>query len=374
MSPWTAEGNFNVDLRKSEIVDDINTNTMETSRLENRLSSGGHLTQYIGKSQTVFVGGALNDLNSIRVDPEGKRKLVGNFSSESGNGVFPLHRPTPHVEQVATNNLAGGDYFMQCANKFELLTGANGISMKTLGPLNIQGRIMSISGDQVNISSDKEVMIDGGDNTTITGNSLTLCPRMQEVDGQQFKSIALDATVGTTGNFINKGGMHVEGQLFTQGITAPVEYQNSEPTLNFGSMMAGVEIGRVVGNRVISVAARNATVSPTTVRYATPPMTLVDTNDEVRMAASALNGAEPILAQPISHLETRTKEYDPIQFFNSPLFNLLNDCDDTELNRNIDRFQAGEITQEEFIATLTNASDSPISETQRSGRDCGMCD
>lgn len=370
VSPWTAEGVFDMESRKREIPDIINTNSAEVGKLENRLSSGGHLSQYIGKTQTVIIGGVMNDLTSIRVDPKGKQVLVGNYASESGKGVFPVYDAIPHVEKVATSNLTGGDFFMQCANRYNLLVGANGIDIKTLGSLNIQGRVMSVAGDQVNISSNNEVSIDGGRSLTMTGDSINFSPRKQDINGKEMKSIALDATVSTTGNTINKGGTLMEGEVFIQHQTAPIEYQESEVTLNSHHLKGGLQIGRVVGDKVFSVATKDAIIAPTKVIYKSPPTTFVETNDDLRRTASILNGADPVMAGPINHMGGNPI---PTNYFNPRLFDLLSECNDDEFINRLERLNNGEITEEEFREESTRSSDSPISNSSRS-KGCDICD
>ena len=259
VSPWSAEGNFDREPLKMEIPDDINNNSKVMSDLENRLGSGGNLTSYISKSKTEFIGSDLNDLESIRVDLVGKRKMVGQAPSPAGNGVFPVFDATPHVEHVSTPSF-GGDYTLMVANKYELLVGANGINQKTLGSYNMQGRILTLAAEQVNISSNNEVLIDGGRNVTITGDTVNISPRSNNIGGREFKSMNVEGTISSSSNHITKGGMHVEGEFSAQHITAPVEFQETETTLSTSSLIGGKLIGMVDGKPVMSVACADCTI------------------------------------------------------------------------------------------------------------------
>lgn len=369
-SPWSAEGDFRKDPIKQEIVTDINNNSEQMSELENRLSNGGNLTEYITRSQTVFVGTEMNDLNSIRVDPVGKKKITGQMPSE--NGVFPMYSATPHVEHVAVNSLAGGDYSMSVSNKYSLMVGSNGIDQKTLGPYNIQGRIMTIAGDQVNISSNNEVLIDGGRNVTITGDTVSIMPRTQSIGGNDYKTVALDSSVSVSSNMVVKGGIHNEGGMTTQHITAPLQYSETETTLSMVSLIEGTVIGKdSMGGDVIArgVVAGHSEHSHT---FPTISSTLLDTNADVRKCGNAAAGADPILAPPVEHVKSRLKgKQAPIRFKTERTSLLDEDCNDDDFNKIIDFISDNEELPDDFEDILTRASDSPVAASR--SNDCDPC-
>jgi hypothetical protein len=365
ISKTSAEGKFDRDPIKETINDDINIIAPKMSELENELGDGGHRTSYITKSQTIHIGPVINSLESIRVDPNGKRALIGQQPSSDGKAVVPIRVPVPHVETVATNGLAGGDYSMMVANKYNLMVGANGINMKTLGEYNIQGRILTLMAEQVNISSNNQVSVDGGKNLKLTGDSLTIAPRTQVIDGEEYKSLALDGTASVSNNMVVKGGMHVEGQFSTQHITAPLEYQETETTLSYSDLVGGTVIGTdSLGGPVTILPAGvpNATVSAHSHTFANAPMTLVPTNDDVRKNANDMSKAKPVMAQPVEHGKTRLKNYAPIRYWNPNLFELYEDCNDesgdvfkTNTESVIEDLLAGE------TPNITRASESRIS-------------
>ena len=380
VSPWSAEGNFDIDPLKMEIPDDINNISKAMSDLENRLGSGGNLTSYFSKSKTEFIGSDLNDLESIRVDLVGKRKMVGQAPSPAGNGVFPVFDATPHVEYVSTPSF-GGDYTMMVSNKYELLVGANGINQKTLGSYNMQGRILTLAAEQVNISSNNEVLIDGGRNVTITGDTINIEPRSNNIGGRTFKSMNVDGTISSSSNHITKGGMHVEGEFSTQHITAPVEFQQTETTLSTGSLIGGQIIGIFDGRPVMSVSCSDCIVSAHSHTFPNAAMTLLDTNDDVRAAAAPCAEADPIMAQAVSHGSARGRNNTPIRYSNPLLFELFEDCDNDDWNSIVRDISEGNVSldrvrevggMDDIRDRLTSASDSPISQTQRESG-CDPC-
>lgn len=365
--PWSAEGNYKPEPLKKEIPDDINANSEKMSELENRLSNGGNVTDYISRSHTVFVGSGMNDLNSIRVDPVGKRKIMGQMPSPSGNGVFPMYTPTPHVEPVATNSLSGGDYSMMVSNKYALFVGANGISQKTLGMFEIQGRIMTVSADQVNISSNNEVLIDGGRSLELTADVISIKPRNNLIGGENYKTVALDSSVAVSSNMVVKGGIHNEGGMTTQHITAPLQYSETETTKSTSNLIGGLAFGVTSsGETVYSVPTLNFADSEHSHIFPTVSSTLLDTNDEVRQCGSAAAGAEPILAPAVVHEKSRNRgKQTPIRYHDPNLFKLFEDCNESSSNfdKISDLIADPEANIEEIMELLTKASDSELSVT-----------
>lgn len=366
-SPWSAEGKFERDPRKAEIPEDINRIAPKMSELENRLGSGGNVTDYIAKSKTVFIGSDMNDLNSIRVDPVGKRKIVGQMPSSSGKGVFPMYEPTPHIEPVATSSLAGGDYSMMVANKYSLLVGANGISQKTLGMYELQGRIMTVTAEQLNISSNNEILIDGGRVTTITGDIVNIVPRTRTTNGGEYKTVAMDSSIAVSSNMVVKGAAHIEGGINTQHITAPLQYSETETTISTSNLRGGIVIAKdSMGGDVVSIPVANFADSEHSHMFPTASSTLLPTNDDVRECGSACAGAEPILAPPVENVKSRDKgKQTPIRYRDPNLFALNEDCVDDDFNKIVDFIADSKLTpaelEKELEGILTKASDSELS-------------
>ena len=176
----------------------------------------------------------------------------------------------------------------------DVMVGANGVNMRTLGMMQLHGRIVSLAGDQVNISSNNEVLVDGGKLLKLTADNIEISPRSQTVGGKEYKNMALDGSFSTSSNAVFKGGAHVEGDLSAQSISAVKQYNESEVSLATSSLIGGMVIGRVVGNTVFSVATRDFAVSALTTTSAGPAINLYETNDDLRAAASSKSGLEPV--------------------------------------------------------------------------------
>lgn len=357
----------------ASIIQDQITQTAENiSDLENSVV-GGNSTEYM-MSRTQHVGGSLNDLVPHRVDPVGKTTVSGVHIQRSG--LTPDVNPTPHVEPVSTPSLLG-DYNMLVANKYNLFVGSNGIKQETLGMYEITGGILSIKGRQVNISSDTEVLVDAK-TLTFRGDNISLEPRERVKNGQRYKSVGISGNIGVDGNAIIAGGIHAEGGVTTHSITAPMEFQESEKTLNFNSQIAGKVIGKLdpVTNNVISVAVKDIGVSATTTISVGIPTRFVDSNDDLRGVATDCNQPEKVLAKPVDNEgNPRKRTVGNYQPFLKRFYNLDDDCRDQAqiFDKLIDDLTNGVITPDQARSLVTKASDSPISETSVNG-DCVPCD
>ena len=90
--------------------------------------------------------------------------------------------------------------------------------MKSTGPLEMYGSIVNLTGESVNISSDWEVLIDGGKRVELRGDVINIKPHKE---GRE--QIGLDGNVGVRNNLIVTGGAHIEGELTYLHATTPME-------------------------------------------------------------------------------------------------------------------------------------------------------
>ena len=348
--------------------------TSETIQAHENSIEGGTKTETM-LTYNMVVGGAMNDLQSLRVDNVGRTINSGVHIQKSG--LSSDERAVPHTEHVSVPSIHG-DYNTFVSNKYNLLVGANGIDMKTLGKFDMVGGITSLMGREITISSDNNILIDGGKSLKLIADSIEIEGRSVEKASGSYKSIGINSNLGVNGNVTTKGGMHVEGQLSVHNITAPVEFQESEKTLNFGSLRGGMVIGMTSDGMVVtSVPAKDFSVSATSVVYPSIPTNFVDSNDMVRESASINNGEELVVAKPVMNGgNARTRPvWSFLRFLDPKLYSLFDDCRDESdaFDTLIDSFINGGIDRDTLQSSLTRASDSEISETRLDG-DCKICD
>ena len=369
----------------SKIQEKITQTAENISDLENQIK-GGNNTEYL-TSRTLHIGGTMNDLIPHRIDPVGKTTTSGVHIQKSG--LSPDSNAVPHIEPVMTPNLLG-DYNLMVANKYQMFVGANGIKEETIGMYEMTGGILSLKGRQVTISSDNEILVDGGKSLVFRGDNINFEPREREKNGQTYRSVGFNGNIGVDGNAIVAGGLHAEGGITTNSITAPVEFHESEVTLNKNTLIGGLDIGTVTISRgssagtytVKSLPTSDFSVGAHTTVSASIPTKFVESNDDLRDTAMACNQPEKVLAKPVDNTgnqrERSTSSYTP---FRRSWWSLDDDCKDQAdaFDKLLRDISTGVITPDEAIELVndprvTRASDSPISETNQTSGECTPCD
>jgi len=223
-SSSTVNGNWNVEDRKLSdgVLGDLYKSTSsQILDLQNSLGNGGDSIKNISRNFVLNVGLAMNNLQSYRVDATGKLKSVGVYVAPEGTIIKPA--PTPHVEHVDVDPLPGGDYIITAGNKMKFLAGANGINIKTFGPIEMYGSITNLTSEQMNILAKHELFIDGGEKLSLRGRHISLNPFEQN-------PVLVEGGLHVSKNAIIKGGMHVDGELGVQHVTGPSQWYKTEPS------------------------------------------------------------------------------------------------------------------------------------------------
>ena len=326
-SPSTQDGKFSPNSIKNQIPSALVSLQKELYDLEALLGKGGDVVTNYGKNHFVTVGSEMTDFLSYRVDPAGK--LVPSGVKIGTDTAYPILAASPLVEKVHLEIPPTGSYTHSIGFKYNLLVGSGGISLKTTGPTEIGGSVVTMAGNQVVISSNNEVFIDGGARTHITGDIISLVPNKKGKYAQVF----MGGNLEVDRNMIVRGGSHIEGELSIQHITAPREYQATEsevlgghivPDVRIGTVPGGIVIGIVAGPIVISVPHKvegfceskqlQILTEPHLHLFANAPMTLLDTSADVRDDAKKLNEPQPKLAKPAVYcpkMETKMKDKKP---------------------------------------------------------------
>ena len=131
----------------------------------------------------------------------------------------------------------------------------------------------------------------------------------------------VDSSLGVNGNMIVRGGLHVDGELSLNHITAPCEFQETEMTKLFGKLLQGLSFtanisktlsNDLTGDPAASQVGGECTITVTAdsnddkVRmydhshiFRNLPLTLKDSNQQVRDAVQANNTTTLNIANPI---------------------------------------------------------------------------
>ena len=96
-----------------------------------------------------------NDFPSTRIDEVGK---IENYEVRVfPKGVATTKKESALIEYVHVDDFPGGDFTQNIGNKWNVLVGSGGVSLKSTGGVDIGGTITNIAGQQVNISSEYEI-------------------------------------------------------------------------------------------------------------------------------------------------------------------------------------------------------------------------
>jgi len=322
-STSTQNGIWVPDPRKELIRQFTESILPELTEIEKNLGIGGSEIVQITKHKVETIGMVVNDYGSIRFDPIGKmlssELLIDNL------GTYVNYEPSPLIEYTHVQDLPGGDYTLNVGNRWNVLVGAGGINLKTLGNFNMTGMVMNVAGEQVNVSSQNEV--------NLNAKTINISAEILRLRSTRQKQIFIENSLGINNNLIVGGGLSVEGEVFLQHVTAPAEYQVTLPTTSFGSLLptplAGLVSVPEVGTGLfvtVKLAGKVGTFPvfgsinapgvlttldpiPNSVQVADHshifkniPLTLYDKNSEVREDAKELNNnTDRVVAQRRVH-------------------------------------------------------------------------
>jgi len=237
-SPSTQDGNWNTETLKTQVAELIKNETEALYEEEKQLGEGDKIIK-ITKNKVENIGLVMNDMDPYRIDPIGKVAFNGVYTATEGS--YPTYKASQLIEYVDVDDVPGGDYNLTVTNKYKLLVGAKGINIKTFGPLDMYAPIINVTGEQVNIMSRGETVIDGGERTFIRGKQIILAPNdtqstvVSSADGSvyikqpQGTSVSVSGNFGVNGNTILNGGALVEGELGITHVSAPFEWHLTEP-------------------------------------------------------------------------------------------------------------------------------------------------
>jgi len=275
LSPSSQDGTWDAENKTGELDRITKQFIQELADLEAKMGLGGSEITNITKHKVETIGLVMNDFPSVRIDDVGK---ISNSEVKVLNGgVVVNKKATPLLETVHVDDMPGGTYSMTACNKYNVQVGSGGISMKSYGPIDIGGTMANIGAEQVNVTSENEINIVAGKRLNIISDILTL----RQKDGNQ---VLVDSNLGVSKNVVIGGGMHVEGELSVQHVTAPLEMQETQPVILYGELVSGTRIGTDAdGSAVNAVATANSVkIYAHSHPFKNLPLTLKSDNEGVR--------------------------------------------------------------------------------------------
>jgi hypothetical protein len=319
-SPSTMDGDFPKEDRKEEIGNLYLQAAQELFEAENEM--GGDLTYNVGGNITFIAGDVNNDLDAIRINKQGSELNVG-VSLDAEQGLYNSPVTSSTVEYNHVDKFPGGQVTFQCGNGVTLCGGSGGCQIETTGILSLYGVVTELAAEKLDLSSKSGMSISTGEVLSFNAGNMVI-----ESSGQT----CMKGNIAVDGNLMCTGGAMIQGEMFVQHITGPMEPQETDlhPEL-YGSSNSGsaLKIGFLKNGQIIKMDipglgsdipcvvketipiittdggqtgdADAIYVYPHQHIYRSIPMTLGGTYEESRKNAmeSGMGGKEPVAASQI---------------------------------------------------------------------------
>lgn len=275
---------------KNNLVSIVEAQADALAEAEAALGMGGNYVETVTKHKFLNVGLTFNTFASIRYNLT--NKTVTQYRNVISSGTQLITTTVPAIEYTHIDDMPGGNYNLSVGNRYSLLVGSGGVDIKTTGPVNLGGTIMAIAGKQMNLAATDDFNLDGGTNLSVIADLITIRSRNRN-------QVVIDDNLGISKNVVIGGGAYVNGELYIQHVTAPVEFQVTESTTiqDTGYTIIGAIISKSGGGDIfsgdtVSITGGTLTINqPHTHYFKNLPLTLVTNNAAVRTtAAAAVNG------------------------------------------------------------------------------------
>jgi hypothetical protein len=301
-SPSSYNGSWSPEAKDTLVIDSLRYKTQQLTEIEKKLGLGGSEIVNITKHKIENIGLVYNDFPSTRIDEVGK--IENSEVQVFDKGVITTKKESALIEYVHIDDSPGGDFTQTIGNKWNVLVGSGGVSLKSTGGVDIGGTITNIAGQQVNVSSEYEV--------NISSKRVSIAAELLTLRNKNNKQILVDGNLGVSQNVVINGGLHVEGELSVHHITAPVEIQETEPVIVLGKLLSGLKFNvtaswdnkyHTKGSLILSSDSNDDHVRayPHTHPFKNLPLKLMGTKDGVREQGKNTNEPFKISAFPVVH-------------------------------------------------------------------------
>lgn len=259
--------------------------------IEQRIGNGGDDIEAVKRNKVLNVGATINNYPSLRVDMFGRSQPTEIGVCDSS--VFKHHDAIPHCEDIDnSSNFPCGNYTMTIGNRMNVIVGSGGVSIKTTGPVSIGGSSIKLGGTKVDIAGAAGVTVSSESNIDIFA---------KQIQFRSDKQVFFNSSMGVLNNLIIGGGLMIEGEVYLNHITAPLEVQETMPTKLYGQLVDGLLIG--YGSTSEGLIPIYAVGTPDSVitydhthHFNNIPLRLMSSNKDMRKAAQLEEINVPISA------------------------------------------------------------------------------
>jgi len=274
------------------------------SPIEQKMGNGGDEILITKRNKFEQVGATFNDYPSARLDPEGRSQPLEVLVAESG--AFVNFDSVPHLEEVDNgSNFPCGNDDKVVGNRYVRNVGSGGISFKTTGNVEFGGVSLKAGFTKININAAQGIHIGSEEGVELQS--------LKTITLRTNRQVMVDGALGVKNNVVVGGGTYVDGELYAQHITAPLEVHQTEQTTVAGKFATDTDDTLLIawahiGSRkypVYAIADHNLIVNYShSHHYNGIAMRLMRGNDDVRKAASleGINAHDaPVQALPPMH-------------------------------------------------------------------------
>lgn len=269
----------------------VSSNAAAFADLEKKMGFGGSSYELISKHKLIQVGNTINETPAFYFNPA--NNTTYNIGITPGGiktkGLYPK------LELINIAEQPGGNFSIIAGNQFTVKSGAAGITLSTTGNTNIASRASTnIQGVTVYVGGEN-VEIGAANLASITADVVYLKSK------GAVNQVMVDSNLGVAGNVVIGGSASVNGELYVNHITAPWEFQATEPT----TILAAPGTWSIIGGNVTGIANPASNVSPWNITitnaiveggvlviaaphshsFKNVPLTLVNNSVELAMAA-----------------------------------------------------------------------------------------
>lgn len=284
-SAATENGSWSANSNVENLAEDMINLQDQLTPIEQGMGNGGDEISFIKKNKFETVGAIFNDYPSIRVDQQGRSHPFEVIVSDVG--AFKNHDYMPVVEDVDNSSFFPcGEESKTIGNKYNLTVGSGGINLKSTGGIELGGSNFKGGFKKCNISATYGVHL-------MSENIIELAS-LKSITLRTNRQVFVESAMGVKNNIVVGGGSYIEGEMYVQHITAPVEIQQTEDTQLFGKFNITASRTLPIGEVLIdgaweTVYALNAdnliATYPHSHHFKNIPLRLCESNSDVRKFA-----------------------------------------------------------------------------------------
>lgn len=206
--------------------------------IEQEMGQGGDDINFIKRNKFEQVGAEFNDYPSIKIDPKGRSQPFEELVSDIG--AYTNHDYVSHVEDIDnSSNFPCGNDDAVVGNRFSKTVGSGGIHLKTTGAMELGSSNLKIGSDKINMN--------GSQGVQIASESFVEIQSLKTISLRTNRQVYIESSLGIKGDAIIGGGLYVEGELYCQHITAPLEVHQTQDTTVTGKFATDQNRKLVIG-------------------------------------------------------------------------------------------------------------------------------